>query len=184
MELKKINLDIHQIMTLLPHRYPILLVDRVLELVPHKSIKALKNVSINEPYFVGHFPTRPVMPGVLILEALAQTAALLTFAEGDEPHDPATTLYYFVGIDGARFKRPVEPGDQLILDVDFERCRSNIWKFKARATVDGVLAAEATLMCTIQHTDKLAAASVAAAPASAPAPVIANDVAPQEERTV
>ena len=97
MSTEKINLDIHKILTLLPHRYPILLVDRVLELEPHKSIKALKNVSINEPYFQGHFPTRPVMPGVLILEALAQTAALLTFAE--EPHDPETTLYYFVGID-------------------------------------------------------------------------------------
>ena len=97
MSTEKINLDIHKILTLLPHRYPILLVDRVLELEPHKSIKALKNVTINEPYFTGHFPKRPVMPGVLILEALAQTAALLTFSE--EPHDPESTLYLFVGID-------------------------------------------------------------------------------------
>lgn len=152
MSTEKINLDIHKILTLLPHRYPILLVDRVLELEPHKSIKALKNVSINEPYFMGHFPQRPVMPGVLILEALAQTAALLTFAE--EPHDPENTLYYFVGIDGARFKRVVEPGDQLILNVSFERYMRGIWKFKARAEVDGVTAAEADLMCTVKRTDE------------------------------
>jgi 3-hydroxyacyl-[acyl-carrier-protein] dehydratase len=126
-------------------------VDRVLELEPHKSIKALKNVTFNEPFFMGHFPRRPVMPGVLILEALAQTAALLTFAE--EPHDPNTTLYYFVGIDGARFKRVVEPGDQLMLHATFERQMRNIWKFKARAEVDGVLAAEADLMCAVKHTD-------------------------------
>ncbi|MBU6489302.1 MAG: 3-hydroxyacyl-ACP dehydratase FabZ [Burkholderiales bacterium] len=152
MSTEKINLDIHQILKLLPHRYPILLVDRVLELEPHTRIKALKNVSINEPYFMGHFPQRPVMPGVLIMEALAQTAALLTFAE--EPHDPETTLYYFVGIDKARFKRVVEPGDQLILNATFERRMRNIWKFKAHAEVDGVIAAEAELMCTIKHTDE------------------------------
>ena len=152
MTTEKINLDIHQILKLLPHRYPILLVDRVLELEPHTRIKALKNVSINEPYFMGHFPQRPVMPGVLIMEALAQTAALLTFAE--EPHDPETTLYYFVGIDGARFKRVVEPGDQLILNATFERRMRNIWKFKAHAEVDGVIAAEAELMCTVKHTNE------------------------------
>jgi len=146
-----INLDIHKILTLLPHRYPILLVDRVLALEPQKSIKALKNVTINEPYFVGHFPTRPVMPGVLILEALAQTAALLTFS--DAPHDPANTVYYFVGIDRARFKRPVEPGDQLILNVKLERYMRGIWKFSAQATVDDVVACEAELMCTIKHLD-------------------------------
>jgi 3-hydroxyacyl-[acyl-carrier-protein] dehydratase len=150
MSTEKINLDIHKILRLLPHRYPILLVDRVLELEPHKSIKALKNVSINEPYFMGHFPQRPVMPGVLILEALAQTAALLTFSEA--PNDPEKTLYYFVGIDGARFKRVVEPGDQLILHASFERYMRGIWKFKARAEVDGVTAAEADLMCTVKHT--------------------------------
>ena len=152
MNTEKLNFDIHKILQLLPHRYPILLVDRVLELVPHKSIKALKNVTINEPYFVGHFPSRPVMPGVLILEALAQTAALLTFSEA--PHDAASTLYYFVGIDGARFKRPVEPGDQLILNVGFERYMRGIWKFSAKATVDDVVACEATLMCTVKHFDK------------------------------
>jgi 3-hydroxyacyl-[acyl-carrier-protein] dehydratase len=101
---------------------------------------------------MGHFPQRPVMPGVLIMEALAQTAALLTFAE--EPHDPATTLYYFVGIDGARFKRVVEPGDQLILNVTFERRMRNIWKFKAHAEVDGATAAEAELMCTVKQTNE------------------------------
>ena len=149
MSTEKINLDIHKILTLLPHRYPILLVDRVLELEPHKSIKALKNVTINEPFFIGHFPNRPVMPGVLILEALAQTAALLTFSE--EPHDPANTLYLFVGIDNARFKRVVEPGDQLILNVTFERYIRGIWKFKARAEVDGEVAAEAELMCAVRQ---------------------------------
>ncbi|WP_175106364.1 3-hydroxyacyl-ACP dehydratase FabZ [Pararobbsia alpina] len=143
-----ITLDIHKILDLLPHRYPILLVDRVLELEPHKRIKALKNVSINEPFFQGHFPKRPVMPGVLILESLAQSAALLTFAE--EQHDE-NTLYYFVGIDGARFKRVVEPGDQMILNVTFERYMRGIWKFKARAEVEGVVAAEADLMCTVKR---------------------------------
>ena len=152
MSTEKINLDIHKILTLLPHRYPILLVDRVVELEPHKAIKALKNVTINEPYFVGHFPKRPVMPGVLILEALAQTAALLTFAE--EPHDPDNTLYLFVGIDNARFKRVVEPGDQLILNATFERHMRGIWKFKARAEVDGAVAAEADLMCAVRTSDE------------------------------
>lgn len=143
-----LNLDIHQILALLPHRYPFLLIDRVLDLVPHKSIRALKNVTINEPYFGGHFPVRPIMPGVLILESMAQAAALLTFSE--EKRDEGT-LYYFAGIDGARFKRPVEPGDQLILDVQFDRCKSSIWKFNATASVDGVLVAEAALTCTIRH---------------------------------
>lgn len=149
MSTQDIQLDIHRILALLPHRYPILLVDRVLELEPHKRIKALKNVSINEPYFTGHFPARPVMPGVLILEALAQAAGLLTFSEEDE-HDPAKSLYYFVGIDNARFKRPVEPGDQLILNVEFERYLRGIWKFSACAEVDGFVVAEANLMCTVK----------------------------------
>ena len=154
MNIEKINFDIHKILTLLPHRYPFLMVDKVLDLVPHKSIKALKNVTINEPFFTGHFPTRPVMPGVMILEALAQTAALLTFAE--EPHDPEKTLYYFVGIDGTRFKRVVEPGDQLILNVTFERYMRGIWKFKALAEVDGAVACEAELMCTVKNVDPAA----------------------------
>ena len=145
-------MDIHQIIKKLPHRYPFLLVDRVIEFEKDVRIKALKNVTINEPFFNGHFPNRPVMPGVLILEALAQAAALLTFAEEKEPHDPETTLYYFVGIDRARFKRVVEPGDQLILNVNFERYMRGIWKFSARAEVDGAVAAEAELMCTVKNT--------------------------------
>ncbi|AOK29422.1 beta-hydroxyacyl-ACP dehydratase [Burkholderia singularis] len=152
MSTEKINFDIHKILSLLPHRYPILLVDRVLELEPHKSIKAIKNVSINEPFFQGHFPSRPVMPGVLIIEALAQAAALLTFAE-EEQRNAENTLYYFVGIDGARFKRVVEPGDQLILNVTFERYIRGIWKFKSVAEVDGKVAAEAELMCTVKAAD-------------------------------
>jgi 3-hydroxyacyl-[acyl-carrier-protein] dehydratase len=151
MNIEKLNFDIHKILTLLPHRYPFLMVDRVLELEPHKSIKALKNVTVNEPFFTGHFPQRPVMPGVMILEALAQTAALLTFSE--EEQDFENTLYYFVGIDGARFKRVVEPGDQLILNVTFERYMRGIWKFKAVAEVEGAVACEAELMCTVKKMD-------------------------------
>ena len=142
-------MDIHQILKQLPHRYPILLVDRVLEIDKGKRIKALKNVSINEPYFSGHFPHRPVMPGVLMLEALAQAAALLAFDMlGTMPDDK--TVYYFAGIDGARFKRPVEPGDQLILDVTLDRMKAGIFKFKACAKVGEEIAAEAELMCTMR----------------------------------
>jgi 3-hydroxyacyl-[acyl-carrier-protein] dehydratase len=142
-------MDIHQILKQLPHRYPILLVDRVLELEKGKRIKALKNVSINEPFFNGHFPHRPVMPGVLMLEALAQAAALLAFDTlGVTPDDK--TMYYFAGIDGARFKRPVEPGDQLMLHVELARMKSGIFKFKARATVAEELAVEAELICTMR----------------------------------
>ena len=142
-------MDIHQILKQLPHRYPILLVDRVLEIDKGKRIKALKNVSINEPYFSGHFPHRPVMPGVLMLEALAQAAALLAFDMlGTTPDDK--TVYYFAGIDGARFKRPVEPGDQLILEVTLDRMKAGIFKFKACAKVGEEIAAEAELMCTMR----------------------------------
>lgn len=142
-------MDIHRILKKLPHRYPILLVDRVLEIEKGVRIKALKNVTINEPFFMGHFPARPVMPGVLMLEALAQTAALLSFDALDtEPGDD--TVVYFVGIDGARFKRPVEPGDQLVLEASIERAKGGIYKYKARATVDGELAVEAELMCTMR----------------------------------
>lgn len=142
-------MDIYQILEKLPHRYPILLVDRVLEVEKGVRIKALKNVSVNEPYFVGHFPHRPVMPGVLILEALAQAAALLSFATLDITLDDKT-IYYFAGIDGARFKRPVEPGDQLILDVALGRAKAGIYKFNAKAWVGTDLAAEAELMCTMR----------------------------------
>jgi 3-hydroxyacyl-[acyl-carrier-protein] dehydratase len=142
-------LDIHQILKKLPHRYPILLVDRVLEVDGGKSIKALKNVTINEPFFVGHFPHRPVMPGVLILEAMAQSAALLAFAnEGAAPD--SNSVIYFAGIDGARFKRPVEPGDQLIMHVTLERSRAGIYKFKGIAKVGDEVACEAELMCTMR----------------------------------
>ena len=142
-------MDIHQILKQLPHRYPILLVDRVLEIDKGKRIKALKNVSINEPYFSGHFPHRPVMPGVLMLEALAQAAALLAFDMlGTTPDDK--TVYYFAGIDGARFKRPVDPGDQLILEVTLDRMKAGIFKFKACAKVGEDIAAEAELMCTMR----------------------------------
>ena len=142
-------LDIHRILKMLPHRYPFLLVDRVIEFEKHKRIKALKNVSINEPYFNGHFPHRPVMPGVLMLEALAQTAALLSFESLGEQIE-ADTVVYFLGIDGARFKRVVEPGDQLILEASLERAKSGIYKYKTRGSVDGQTAVEAELMCTMR----------------------------------
>ena len=142
-------MDIHEILKQLPHRYPFLMVDRVLEIEKGKRIKALKNVTINEPFFVGHFPHRPVMPGVLMLEAMAQVAALLAFdALGTSPSDK--TIYYFAGIDGARFKRPVEPGDQLIMDVTLDRMKSGIFKFKGTARVDDNIACEAELMCTMR----------------------------------
>ncbi len=141
------TLDIHQILRQLPHRYPLLLVDRVLECVPNERILAIKNVSINEPYFQGHFPQRPVMPGVMILEALAQATGLLAFrSTGQSPEDG--TLYYFVGVDGARFKRPVEPGDQLHLHAEVVRGRGRVWKFETRAEVDGQVVCEAQIMCT------------------------------------
>ncbi len=142
-------MDIHEILKKLPHRYPFLLVDRVLKLEPGKSITALKNVTINEPFFVGHFPHRPVMPGVLMIEALAQTAALLAFETlGVVPDDK--TVYYFAGIDGARFKRPVEPGDQLTMEVELLRMKAGVFKFKARTLVGTELAVEAELMCTMR----------------------------------
>jgi 3-hydroxyacyl-[acyl-carrier-protein] dehydratase len=142
-------MDIHQILKQLPHRYPFLLVDRVLEIEKGVRIRALKNVTMNEPFFTGHFPHRPVMPGVLMLEALAQTAALLAFDTlGQTPDD--NTVYYFAGIDGARFKRPVEPGDQLILEVTLDRMKAGIFKFKSHAMVGDQLAVEAELMCTMR----------------------------------
>jgi 3-hydroxyacyl-[acyl-carrier-protein] dehydratase len=142
-------MDIHQILKKLPHRYPFLMIDRVLEIEKGKRIKALKNVTINEPFFTGHFPHRPVMPGVLMLEAMAQAAALLTFdATGVELDDK--TVYYFAGIDAARFKRPVEPGDQLVLEVLLERSRAGIFKFNGVIRVGQDVACEADLMCTMR----------------------------------
>ena len=143
------TMDIHRILKRLPHRYPFLLVDRVLELEKNVRIKAIKNVTINEPFFAGHFPARPVMPGVLMLEALAQAAALLSFESMDvEPGDDL--VVYFVGIDGARFKRPVEPGDQLVLEASIDRVKSGIFKYKTRASVNGDTVVEADLMCTMR----------------------------------
>jgi len=142
-------MDIHQILKQLPHRYPILLVDRVLEFEKGQRIRTLKNITVNEPQFTGHFPNRPVFPGVYMLEAMAQSAALMSFATmGVTPDD--NTVYYFAGIDGARFKRPVEPGDQLIMDVTLDRAKAGIYKFKGVAPVDGELACEASLMCTMR----------------------------------
>jgi 3-hydroxyacyl-[acyl-carrier-protein] dehydratase len=143
------TMDIHQILKLLPHRYPILLVDRVLALEEGKSIRAVKNVTINEPFFTGHFPHRPVMPGVLMLEAMAQAAALLSFATAHKTPDD-NTVYYFAGIDGARFKRPVEPGDQMVMDVELLRAKASIFKFKGVTRVDGEIACEAELLCTMR----------------------------------
>jgi len=140
-----VTMDIHQVMALIPHRYPFLLVDRVLEAIPGKTIRALKNVTINEPFFTGHFPSRKVMPGVLMLEALAQTAGILAFVTaGVVPKDDSR--FYFVGIDAARFRKPVEPGDQLILHAEFKRAMRGIWKFATHATVNGIEVCSADMM--------------------------------------
>jgi len=145
------QLDIKAILDRIPHRYPMLLIDRVVDMVPGKSIKAIKNVSINEPFFTGHFPHHPVMPGVLILEAMAQAAAIFSFADetGLKPSNEEV-LYYFVGIDGARFRRPVIPGDQLQIEVVAERLSRTICKYSGVASVDGQVAAQANLMCAIR----------------------------------
>jgi 3-hydroxyacyl-[acyl-carrier-protein] dehydratase len=143
------TLDICQIKQFLPHRYPMLLVDRVLTWEANKSITAIKNVTVNEEFFNGHFPHKPVMPGVLMIEAMAQTAAILSFLTmGIKPDE--NSVVYFVGIDNARFKRPVGPGDQLKMDVEILRVARGIWKYKAVGSVDGQTAVEAELMCTIR----------------------------------
>jgi len=142
-------MEIQEILEYLLHRYPMLLVDRVLEIESGKRILALKNVSVNEHFFVGHFPHYPVMPGVLIIEALAQAAAILSFyTRGQKPDDKS--VYYFVGIDEARFKRPVVPGDQLLLEVAKERELQGVGKFAAQARVGEKLVAEAKLLCTLR----------------------------------
>jgi 3-hydroxyacyl-[acyl-carrier-protein] dehydratase len=136
-------MDIEQVMQYLPHRYPFLLIDKVTELELGKTITAIKNVTINEPFFPGHFPGAPVMPGVLILEAMAQAAAILSFKTKDyAPED--------IGIDGARFKKPVKPGDQLVLKIEIVREMRGIWKYRGRAEVDGGMVAEAELMATLR----------------------------------
>lgn len=148
-----IQMDINEIIELLPHRYPFLLIDRVLSMEPDKSIVALKNVTINEPFFPGHYPHHPVMPGVLIIEAMAQASALLSFKSmkakpTENPNEKS--VYYFAGIDGARFRQPVGPGDQLIIKATLVRSMRGLFKFKATAEVDGKLVAEAELMCTVK----------------------------------
>jgi 3-hydroxyacyl-[acyl-carrier-protein] dehydratase len=141
------TLDVVAILAHLPHRYPFLLVDRVISYTPGERLRALKNVTMNEPFFQGHFPGRPVMPGVLILEALAQATGILGVRTMDEPPGE-DSMYFFVGIDNARFKRPVVPGDQLILEVELRKVRRSIWMFYGEASVEGRLAASADLMCT------------------------------------
>jgi 3-hydroxyacyl-[acyl-carrier-protein] dehydratase len=143
------TMDIRAILETLPHRYPMLLVDRVIECEPGKRILALKNVTINESFFTGHFPHLPVMPGVLVIEALAQAAAVLAFRTAENKSDDKS-IYYLVGIDGARFKRPVVPGDQLRLEVRLERGDRRLLKFSAEARVGDAIAAEATLLCTLR----------------------------------
>jgi 3-hydroxyacyl-[acyl-carrier-protein] dehydratase len=140
-----LTMDIQEVMRRLPHRYPFLLVDRVLECISGQSIRAIKNVTINEPFFPGHFPARPVMPGVIILEALAQTAGILAFVTAGVYPDEKRQLY-FVGIDKARFRRPVLPGDQLIMKATLERSLRGIWKFSTLAEVDGQEATSAEMM--------------------------------------
>ncbi|MDO8927098.1 MAG: 3-hydroxyacyl-ACP dehydratase FabZ [Sideroxyarcus sp.] len=142
-------MDIHEVLEHLPHRYPFLLIDRVLEVVPNESIVALKNVTMNEPFFPGHYPHHPVMPGVLVIEAMAQAAGILSFKTMEKlPSDDS--VYYFVGIDNARFKRPVGPGDQLILKAVVTLNKRGMWKFACKAEVDGQIAAEAELICTLK----------------------------------
>lgn len=142
-------MDIHEILNHLPHRYPFVLVDRVLSLELGKEITAIKNVTINEPFFPGHFPYHPVMPGVLIVEAMAQAAAILSFKTMDaKPSDDS--VYYFAGIDKARFKKPVSPGDQIVLTVKIDRILRGIWKYSGVASVDDTVVAEAEFMCILK----------------------------------
>jgi len=149
----KIEMNISEILSHLPHRYPFVLVDRVISIEPGKTITALKNVTINEPFFPGHFPHHPVMPGVLIVEALAQAAAILSFKTGN--HMPTDdSVYYFAGIDKARFKKPVGPGDQLILEANISRILKGIWQYSCRALVDDVVVAEANIMCILKEIKK------------------------------
>lgn len=151
--MSKTTFDIRDIMALLAHRYPFLLVDRITAYEPGKSLVAIKNVTYNEQFFTGHFPLVPTMPGVLIIEALAQACGLLTALDtGIRPE--SGTIFYFAGIDNARFKRIVIPGDQLTFHVEFERAKRMLYKFKAKAMVDGEVACEADLMCVLKHADK------------------------------
>jgi 3-hydroxyacyl-[acyl-carrier-protein] dehydratase len=147
------RLDIHEILNHLPHRYPFVLIDRVTDLKLNEEITAIKNVTINEPFFPGHFPYHPVMPGVLIVEAMAQAAAVLSFKTMNVlPSEDS--VYYFAGIDNVRFKKPVSPGDQLILNVKIDRVLKGIWKYKAQAKVDNQIVAEAEMMCILKNIHK------------------------------
>ena len=147
------SMDIHEILDHLPHRYPFILIDRVISMELGNEIVALKNVTINEPFFPGHFPYHPVMPGVLIVEAMAQAAAILSFKTmGVKPSDDS--VYYFAGIDSARFKRPVTPGDQIVFNVKIDRILKGIWKYSGVASVDGHVVAEAQMMCILKAIDK------------------------------
>lgn len=152
-EITSTSMDIHEILDHLPHRYPFVLIDRVLSMELGKEITAIKNVSINEPFFPGHFPYHPVMPGVLIIEAMAQAAAVLSFKTMNaKPNDDS--VYYFAGIDNARFKKPVSPGDQIVLNVKIDRILKGIWKYSGVASVDGAVVAEAQMMCILKAIDK------------------------------
>jgi 3-hydroxyacyl-[acyl-carrier-protein] dehydratase len=147
-------LDINEIKNYLPHRYPFLLLDKVLDYVPGESITALKNVTVNEPFFHGHFPQEPLMPGVLIIEAMAQAAAILGVISGAESRESlGDVLYYLVGVDNARFRKTVLPGDQLIIEVKFNTVKRNIWKFSATAKVDGKIVANTDLLTTVSKTE-------------------------------
>ena len=147
------SLDIHEVLKYLPHRYPFLLIDRVLDYAKDESLTALKNVTINEPFFPGHFPHRPVMPGVLILEAMAQASAILSLRSMDKLPQ-GNSVFYFVGIDDARFRRPVEPGDQLRLHTSIKRKMKGMWMYECKAHVDDALAASASLMCAYRGIDE------------------------------
>ncbi len=150
------DLDITRILRILPHRAPFLLIDRVVDLQPRKSARAIKCVTYNEPFFPGHFPGHPVFPGVLILEALAQLSAVLAYAS--EPFDSNTKVLYFLGIDAAKFRKPVVPGDRLDLEVELARRKSNIWKTTGQASVDGVLCAQAELLAAVTEREDLPSA--------------------------
>ncbi|MGQ0442937.1 MAG: 3-hydroxyacyl-ACP dehydratase FabZ [Methylophilaceae bacterium] len=144
------GMDIHEILDHLPHRYPFVLIDRVISIDIGKEITALKNVTVNEPFFPGHFPYHPVMPGVLIVEAMAQAAAILSFKTiNAKPNEDS--VYYFAGIDSARFKKPVSPGDQIILNVKIDRILKGIWKYNGVATVNEAIVAEASMMCILKE---------------------------------
>ncbi len=146
------DMNIDDIIAHLPHRYPLLLVDRVLDFEKEKRIRAIKNVTVNEPHFLGHFPSHPVMPGVLIVEAMAQVGGILAFQSAPDDRE---YLVYFTGIDGVRFRRPVRPGDQLVLELTCLRRRGHMWKFRGEAFVDGKLVCEGELMATLMPRDNV-----------------------------